>query len=180
VTRSDLAIQKSQKAKIIWLTGLSGSGKSTIANELAKQFFINGAHAFVLDGDNLRSGLNMDLGFTPDDRAENVRRVSEVAKLMVDAGLIVITALVSPFETDRQRARSLVSEEEFFEVYIDTPIEICRQRDSKGLYKKADIGQIPNFTGIGQEYEVPISPELVIDGRQPLQESIKLIMELFQ
>jgi bifunctional enzyme CysN/CysC len=180
VTRSDLAIQKSQKAKIIWLTGLSGSGKSTIANELAKQLFINGAHAFVLDGDNLRSGLNMDLGFTPDDRAENVRRVSEVAKLMVDAGLIVITALVSPFETDRQRARSLVSEEEFFEVYIDTPIEICRQRDSKGLYKKADIGQIPNFTGIGQEYEVPISPELVIDGRQPLQESIKLIMELLQ
>lgn len=180
VTRSDLAIQKSQKAKIIWLTGLSGSGKSTIANELAKQLFIKGAHAFVLDGDNLRSGLNMDLGFTPDDRAENVRRVSEVAKLMVDAGLIVITALVSPFETDRQRARSLVAEGEFFEVYIDTPIEICRQRDSKGLYKKAENGAIPNFTGIGQEYEVPINPELVIDGRQPLPESIKLIMELLQ
>lgn len=180
VGRSDRALQKSQKAQIIWLTGLSGSGKSTIANELAKQLFAQGAHAYVLDGDNLRSGLNMDLGFTPEDRAENVRRVSEVAKLMLDAGLIVITALVSPFEADRQRARSLVDAGEFTEVFIDTPIEICRQRDPKGLYKKADSGKIPNFTGIGQEYEVPRNPELVIDGTKPLLESVKFIMELLR
>ena len=180
VGRSDRAHQKSQKAQIIWLTGLSGSGKSSIANELAKQLFAQGAHAYVLDGDNLRSGLNMDLGFTPEDRAENVRRVSEVAKLMLDAGLIVITALVSPFEADRQRARSLVDAGEFTEVFIDTPIEICRQRDPKGLYKKADSGKIPNFTGIGQEYEVPRNPELVIDGTRPLLESVKFIMELLR
>ena len=180
VGRSDRALQKSQKAQIIWLTGLSGSGKSTIANELAKQLFAQGAHAYVLDGDNLRSGLNMDLGFTPEDRAENVRRVSEVAKLMLDAGLIVITALVSPFEADRQRARSLVDAGEFTEVFIDTPIEICRQRDPKGLYKKADSGKIPNFTGIGQEYEVPRNPELVIDGTKPLLESVKFIMDLLR
>ena len=180
VGRNDRALQKSQKAQIIWLTGLSGSGKSTVANELAKQLFAQGAHAYVLDGDNLRSGLNMDLGFTPEDRAENVRRVSEVAKLMVDAGLIVITALVSPFESDRQRARSLVEQGEFLEIFIDTPIDICRARDPKGLYKKADGGKIPNFTGVGQEYEIPSKPELVIDGTKPLLESVKLIMELIQ
>ena len=180
VARSDRSLQKSQKAQIIWLTGLSGSGKSTIANELAKQLFAQGFHAYVLDGDNLRSGLNMDLGFTPEDRAENVRRVSEVAKLMLDSGLIVITALVSPFETDRQRARSLVEEGEFMEIFIDTPIEICRARDPKGLYKKADRGKIPNFTGIGQEYEVPLHPELVIDGTKPLLDSVKLIMARIQ
>jgi bifunctional enzyme CysN/CysC len=176
VKRSDRALQKSQKAQIIWLTGLSGSGKSTIANELAKQLFALGKHAYVLDGDNLRSGINMDLGFTPEDRAENVRRVSEVAKLMLDAGLIVIVALVSPNESDRQRARSLVGEDEFTEVYVQTPIEICRARDPKGLYKKADSGVIPNFTGVGQEYEVPSQPELVIDGTKPILDCVKLIM----
>jgi bifunctional enzyme CysN/CysC len=122
----------------------------------------------------------MDLGFTPQDRAENVRRVSEVAKLMLDAGLIVIIALVSPFETDRQRARSLVEEGEFLEIFVDTPIEICRSRDPKGLYKKADSGKIPNFTGVGQEYEVPSKPELVIDGTKPILESVKLITDLIQ
>jgi bifunctional enzyme CysN/CysC len=180
VLRSDRALQKSQKAQIIWLTGLSGSGKSTIANELAKQLFAQGFHAYVLDGDNLRSGLNMDLSFTPEDRAENVRRVSEVAKLMVDAGLIVIIALVSPFETDRLRARSLVEEGEFLEIFVDTPIEICRARDPKGLYKKADSGKIPNFTGVGQEYEVPSKPELIIDGTKPILDSVKLITDLIQ
>lgn len=176
IDKSQRAIQKSQRARVVWLTGLSGSGKSTIANELANQLFANDFHAYVLDGDNLRSGLTMDLGFTPEDRAENVRRVSEVAKLMVDAGLIVIIALVSPYESDRQRARSLFEENEFLEVFVNTPIEICRERDPKGLYKKADSGLIPNFTGVGQEYEVPKHPDLVVDGSDSVLEVAKEIL----
>jgi len=177
ITKKERALQKFQRARMIWLTGLSGAGKSTIADELAKQLYQKGSHAYVLDGDNLRLGLNYDLGFTQEDRAENVRRVSEVAKLMVDAGLIVIIALVSPYESDRQRARSLVEPDEFLEVYVQTPIEICRLRDSKGLYKKADSGVIPNFTGIGQEYEVPVNPDLILDGTKPISESVRLIIE---
>jgi bifunctional enzyme CysN/CysC len=168
---------KNQKARAIWLTGLSGSGKSTIANELAKRLHTIGMHAYVLDGDNLRMGLNVDLGFTPEDRAENVRRVSEVAKLMVDAGLIVITALVSPFEADRQRARSIFDDGDFIEVFVDTPVEVCISRDPKGLYKKAKDGQIPNFTGIGQDYERPSNPELVLDGTADVDANIKIILE---
>jgi len=168
---------KNQKAKVIWLTGLSGSGKSTIANVLAKRLHALGMHAYVLDGDNLRLGLNVDLGFTPEDRAENVRRTSEVAKLMVDAGLIVITALVSPFEADRQRARSIFEDGEFIEVFIDTPVDICISRDPKGLYKKAKDGEIPNFTGVGQEYERPSQPELALDGTADIEENTKLIVE---
>ena len=168
---------KNQKAKVIWLTGLSGSGKSTIANVLAKRLHALGMHAYVLDGDNLRMGLNVDLGFTPEDRAENVRRVSEVAKLMVDAGLIVITALVSPFEADRQRARSIFDDGDFIEVFVDTPVDICISRDPKGLYKKAKDGQIPNFTGIGQDYEKPSQPELVLDGTADTEANTKAILE---
>ena len=168
---------KNQKARAIWLTGLSGSGKSTIANELAKRLHANGMHAYVLDGDNLRMGLNVDLGFTPEDRAENVRRVSEVAKLMVDAGLIVITALVSPFEADRQRARSIFEDGDFIEVFVDTPVDVCISRDPKGLYKKAKDGQIPNFTGIGQDYERPTKADLVLDGTADVDANTKAIME---
>ena len=168
---------KNQKAKVIWLTGLSGSGKSTIANVLAKRLHALGMHAYVLDGDNLRMGLNVDLGFTPEDRAENVRRVSEVAKLMVDAGLIVITALVSPFEADRQRARSIFDEGDFIEVFVDTPVDVCISRDPKGLYKKAKDGQIPNFTGIGQDYEKPSQPELILDGTADTEANTKAILE---
>ncbi len=168
---------KNQKAKVIWLTGLSGSGKSTIANVLAKRLHALGMHAYVLDGDNLRMGLNVDLGFTPEDRAENVRRTSEVAKLMVDAGLIVITALVSPFEADRQRARSIFDEGDFIEVFVDTPVDVCISRDPKGLYKKAKDGQIPNFTGIGQEYEKPSQPELILDGTADTDANTKIILE---
>jgi bifunctional enzyme CysN/CysC len=168
---------KNQKAKVIWLTGLSGSGKSTIANVLAKRLHALGMHAYVLDGDNLRMGLNVDLGFTPEDRAENVRRVSEVAKLMVDAGLIVITALVSPFEADRQRARSIFSAGDFIEVFVDTPVDVCISRDPKGLYKKAKDGQIPNFTGIGQDYEKPSKPELILDGTADTEANTKAILE---
>jgi bifunctional enzyme CysN/CysC len=168
---------KNQKAKVIWLTGLSGSGKSTIANVLAKRLHALGMHAYVLDGDNLRMGLNVDLGFTPEDRAENVRRTSEVAKLMVDAGLIVITALVSPFEADRQRARSIFNDGDFIEVFVDTPVDTCISRDPKGLYKKAKDGQIPNFTGIGQDYEKPSQPELILDGTADTEANTTIILE---
>ena len=178
VNKAQRSAQKNQKGRVIWLTGLSGSGKSTIANALETSLFANGAHCYVLDGDNLRHGLNMDLGFTPEDRAENVRRVSEVAKLMVDAGLIVITALVSPFAADRNRAKSIFEEGEFLEVFVDTPIEICQQRDPKGLYKKSAAGEIPNFTGINQEYEAPTNPDLVLDGTASLEENIEKLIKL--
>jgi bifunctional enzyme CysN/CysC len=178
ITKAQRGALKSQKARVIWLTGLSGSGKSTIANALEQRLFASGAHAYVLDGDNLRLGLNMDLGFTPEDRAENVRRVSEVAKLMVDAGLIVITALVSPFEVDRQRAKSIFEDGEFIEVFVDTPVETCRSRDPKGLYKKSAAGEIPNFTGVGQDYERPISPDLHLDGTVSVTDSVEKIIKI--
>lgn len=178
ITKAQRGVQKSQKARVIWLTGLSGSGKSTIANALEQRLFASGAHAYVLDGDNLRLGLNMDLGFTPEDRAENVRRVSEVAKLMVDAGLIVITALVSPFEVDRQRAKSIFDDGEFMEVFVDTPVETCRSRDPKGLYKKSAAGQIPNFTGVGQDYERPLAPDLHLDGTASVADNVEKIIKI--
>ena len=178
VNKSQRSAIKNQKARVIWLTGLSGSGKSTIANALEKALFANGAHCYVLDGDNLRLGLNMDLGFTPEDRAENVRRVSEVAKILVDAGLIVITALVSPFETDRNQAKSRFEDGEFLEVFVNTPVEICQTRDPKGLYKKSAAGEIPNFTGIGQDYEIPTHPDLVLDGTASVEENVAKLVKL--
>ena len=177
VDKSARESAKNQRAKLIWLTGLSGSGKSTIANALEKRLHSLGMHAYVLDGDNLRMGLNVDLGFTPEDRAENVRRVSEVGKLMIDAGLIVITALVSPFEVDRQRARSIFNEGDFIEVFVDTPVDICISRDPKGLYKKASQGQIPNFTGVGQDYERPTQPELTLNGQEDVLVSTEQILK---
>jgi len=177
ITKSVRSAQKNQKSRTVWLTGLSGSGKSTIANALEKRLLAQGAHAYVLDGDNLRLGINMDLGFTPEDRAENVRRTSEVAKLMVDAGLIVITALISPFEVDRQRAKSIFQDGEFLEVFVDTPVEICQSRDPKGLYKKSAAGEIPNFTGVGQDYERPARPDLILDGTRLVNENVDLIMK---
>ena len=178
VDKAKRSAQKNQKGRVIWLTGLSGSGKSTIANALETTLFANGAHCYVLDGDNLRLGLNMDLGFTAEDRAENVRRVSEVAKLMVDAGLIVITALVSPFAADRNRAKSIFEEGEFLEVFVDTPVEICQQRDPKGLYKKSAAGELPNFTGISQDYEAPLNPDLVLDGTASLEDNIAKLIKI--
>ncbi len=178
VDKAQRSAQKAQKARVVWLTGLSGSGKSTIANALEKRLFASGAHAYVLDGDNLRLGLNMDLGFTQEDRAENVRRVSEVAKLMVDAGLIVISALVSPFAVDRERAKSRFDDGEFLEIFIDTPVEECRARDPKGLYKKSAAGDIPNFTGVGQDYERPTNPDLHLDGTAPIEENVEKILKI--
>ena len=163
VSKESRAEQKSQTPKIIWFTGLSGSGKSSIANILEKKLQALGKHTITLDGDNMRHGLNRDLGFTAADRVENIRRVGEVAKLMVNSGLICITSFISPFESERKMARSLVSENEFIEVFIDTPLSVCEERDVKGLYAKARSGQIPNFTGISSPYEQPEKPEIRID-----------------
>lgn len=149
-----------QKAKVIWMTGLSGSGKTTLAYLLERELLNQGKICFVLDGDNLRSGLNADLGFTESDRRENIRRAGEISKLFVDAGIILITSFISPFRADRNKIRSLFQAGEFFEVYINSPLEICEQRDPKGLYKKARAGEISAFTGIDSPYESPDSPEL--------------------
>jgi bifunctional enzyme CysN/CysC len=179
IDREARAAQKSQKAKVIWLTGLSGSGKSTIANALEKKLFSLGMHAYVLDGDNIRLGLNKDLGFTREDRAENVRRVSEVARLLYDAGLVTIVALVSPYAGDRAQAKSLFPEGDFAEVWVKTPAEVCAERDPKGLYKKAATGELPNLTGVGQEYEAPEEADLVLDGTQETEYNLELLVSKF-
>ena len=163
VSKNTRAQQKGQKPAILWFTGLSGSGKSTIGNLVEKKLHAMGRHTYLLDGDNVRHGLNRDLGFTDADRVENIRRVAETAKLFVDAGLLVIVTFISPFRSERRMARDLVGEGEFLEVFIDTPIEICRQRDPKGLYKKADAGQLKNFTGVDSPYEAPEHAELKVD-----------------
>ncbi|HWD25606.1 MAG TPA: sulfate adenylyltransferase subunit CysN [Rhizomicrobium sp.] len=155
--------QKSQKPAVLWFTGLSGSGKSTIANLVERALYAEGRHTYLLDGDNVRHGLNRDLGFTDADRVENIRRVGEASKLFVDAGLIVLTAFISPFRSERRMARELLGEGEFIEVFVDTPLEICMQRDPKGLYQKAKAGEIKNFTGISSPYEAPEAPELRIE-----------------
>ena len=179
IDREARAAQKNQKAQVIWLTGLSGSGKSTIADALERKLFSLGMHAYVLDGDNIRLGLNKDLGFTREDRAENVRRVSEVAHNLYDAGLITIVALVSPYAEDRAQAKTLFPEGDFAEVWIKTSAELCAERDPKGLYKKAAAGELPNLTGVGQEYEVPESAELVIDGAKPVEDSVGILFDRF-
>ena len=164
VTRDVRAAQKGQKASVVWLTGLSGSGKSTIADLVDQKLVARGRHTFLLDGDNVRHGLNRDLGFTDADRVENIRRVAEVARLMADAGLIVLVSFISPFRAERDTARELVGAGAFVEVFVDTPLEICEARDVKGLYAKARAGAIPNFTGISSPYVPPETPELRIDG----------------
>jgi bifunctional enzyme CysN/CysC len=163
VNKAVRASAKGQKACVLWFTGLSGAGKSTIANLVEKRLHSGGRHTYLLDGDNVRHGLNKDLGFTDADRVENIRRIAEVAKLMVDAGLIVATAFISPFRAERQMARSLLGEGEFVEVFVDTPLGVAEQRDPKGLYKKARRGDLKNFTGIDSPYEAPERPEIRID-----------------
>lgn len=163
IDKTARAALKTQKPCLLWFTGLSGSGKSTIANLLEKRLHAMGRHTYLLDADNVRHGLNKDLGFTEEDRVENIRRVAEVGKLMVDAGLIVVASFISPFRSERQMARELLDAGEFIEVFVDTSLEECEKRDPKGLYKKARAGKIPNFTGIDSPYEPPVSPELSID-----------------
>ena len=163
ITKDDRSKLKNQKACVLWFTGLSGAGKSTIANALDKKLHEMGKHTYLLDGDNVRHGLSKDLGFTNEDRVENLRRVAEVSKLMVDAGLIVISAFISPFKSERQMARDLFTEGEFLEIFIDTPLEVAEQRDVKGLYKKARMGELKNFTGIDSPYERPEAPDIHLD-----------------
>ena len=177
ITREFRAQQKGQTPKTIWLTGLSGSGKSTLANELEKRLVALGKHTMLLDGDNVRMGLNKNLGFKEADRIENIRRIAEVAKLMNDAGLIVITSFISPYVRDRRNAREIIGDDSFIEVYVSTPVEECEKRDVKGLYKKARTGEIPNFTGISSPYEVPEHPEVTIDTTgKSLEDSVDYVM----
>ncbi|MCF6204717.1 MAG: adenylyl-sulfate kinase [Methylococcaceae bacterium] len=162
VTKDERAKQKQQRPCILWFTGLSGSGKSTISGAVEQKLFELGYHTYLLDGDNVRHGLNKDLAFSDGDRVENIRRVGELSKLMIDAGLLVMTAFISPFKADREMVRNLVQQHEFIEIYMDTPLKVCEQRDPKGLYKKARNGEIKNFTGISSDYESPELPEIVI------------------
>ncbi len=173
--------QKGQKASVLWFTGLSGSGKSTIANLVEKKLHAMNKHTYLLDGDNVRHGLNKDLGFTDADRVENIRRVGETSKLMVDAGLITLVSFISPFRSERQMARGLLEDGEFLEVFVDTPLEICEARDIKGLYKKARAGEIKNFTGIDSAYERPENAEIIIDGaKQSPEDAADHIIEILK
>ncbi len=178
VDKQARAALKGQKGKVIWMTGLSGSGKSTIANGVEQALHAQGKHTFILDGDNVRHGLNQDLGFTDADRVENIRRTAEVAKLMVEAGLIVITAFISPFRSERDMARALFEDDEFVEVFLDVPLEVAEQRDPKGLYRKARRGELPHFTGIDSPYETPETAELRIPtGEMSLEESVEQVLK---
>ncbi len=181
VTKQERAQLKNQNPCVVWLTGLSGSGKSTFANALEQELVNRGFHTFLLDGDNLRCGLNRDLGFCEASRIENVRRVGEVAKLFVEAGLIVIVALIAPFKRDRDFARGLVCDNEFIEVFMDTPLSVCEERDVKGLYKKARRGEIENFTGISSAYEQPQNADITFKGSGVcVSDNVNLMLELLR
>ena len=162
VSRDLRNIRNGHKSFVVWLSGLSGSGKSTLASDVEQILWEKGLNTYILDGDNVRHGLNNDLGFTDADRVENIRRVAEVAKLMVDAGVVVLTAFISPFRSERRMARERFADDEFVEIFVDTPLEVAEARDPKGLYKKARRGEIPNFTGIDSPYEAPENPEIRI------------------
>jgi bifunctional enzyme CysN/CysC len=163
---------KDQKACVLWFTGLSGAGKSTISNLVEQKLHAMGKHTYLLDGDNVRLGLNRDLGFTEANRIENIRRVAEVARLMVDAGLIVLTAFISPFRAERDLARRLLEPDEFVEIYVDTPLEVAERRDPKGLYKRARRGELTNFTGFDSPYEAPLAAELRLPGASDSAEAL--------
>jgi len=166
ITRADRETQHGHQGVVLWFTGLSGSGKSTLAGALEQALFSLGVSTYLLDGDNVRHGLCRDLGFSDEDRRENIRRVGEVSKLMVDAGLVVLTAFISPHKVERETVRAQLAEGQFIEIFVDTPLETCEARDPKGLYKKARAGELKNFTGIDSIYQAPESPEIHIDGEQ--------------
>lgn len=181
VSKADRRRLNEHSSFTIWLTGLSGAGKSTIASALEKTLHESGVRTYLLDGDNLRHGLNDDLGFSEEARKENIRRASEVAKLFVDAGMVVIVGLISPMREDRERARERFEKDEFFEVFIDCPIEVCAERDPKGLYRRAMAGEIKNFTGVSAAYEPPLQPELRIESnRYSVSDSVGEILQLLE
>ncbi len=178
ITRTQRANQKCQHPCLLWFTGLSGSGKSTIANALDVALHNRGYHTFLLDGDNVRHGLNKDLGFDEEDRVENIRRIGEVSKLFTDAGLIVLSAFISPFASDRLLVRNLFPEGEFIEVFMNTPLDVCEERDPKGLYRKARAGAIKNFTGIDSPYEAPDRPDIALDtGEQSVEACVESLVD---
>src|SRR5205823_1002156 len=180
ITAQARAARLGHRGAVVWFTGLSGAGKSTIAQALERELFARGMHTYVLDGDNIRHGLNSNLGFSPEDRVENIRRVSEVAKLMADSGVVAITAFISPYRLDRRRAReiALSGNAEFIEVFVDAPLEVCEARDPKNLYKKARAGEIRQFTGIDAPYEAPDDAEIVVcTDAQTVNESVATILE---
>ncbi len=178
VTKENRQQQKGHKSAILWFTGLSGSGKSTISVALETALYSKGFHTYRLDGDNVRHGLNNNLGFSPEDRTENIRRIGEVSKLMVDAGLFTLTAFISPYVEDRDQVRGLVATDEFIEIYVKASLETCEQRDPKGLYKKARLGEIKGFTGIDAPYEEPNQAEIVIDTNQSsIEASVEVIID---
>ena len=177
VTRADREKLGGHRGCTIWLTGLSGSGKSTIAVDLEKRLFERGAHTYILDGDNIRHGLNKNLGFSPADRTENIRRIGEVAKLFTDAGVVAVTAFISPYRADRDQVRALMSDGDFIEIHVDCPVEVCEGRDVKGLYKKARAGEIKEFTGISAPYEAPEKAELTIKSHElSVEQSVATIL----
>lgn len=177
VTRIRREALNGHRGAILWFTGLSGAGKSTLAHAVEEELHQNGYRTFVLDGDNIRHGLCSDLGFTPEDRIENIRRVGEVAKLFMQAGIIVLTAFISPYRVERERVRGLVEHGDFIEIYCDSPVEICESRDVKGLYKKARAGLIPEFTGISSPYESPLNPELIVStGKTSLESCVQQVI----
>jgi adenylylsulfate kinase len=181
VSREDRENNHGHKGVVVWFTGLSASGKSTVAHYLEKLLFNNGCHTYTFDGDNVRHGLCCDLGFNEEDRVENIRRIGEMVKLFVDAGIIAITAFISPYQRDREKIRSLLEKDRFIEIFVDCPIEECEKRDKKGIYTKARSGEIKNFTGISAPYERPKSPELVIQSdREESLEAAKRIFELLK
>src|SRR6478609_9339111 len=166
-----------QRAKLIWFTGLSGSGKSTLAVQLEAHLYARGFSTYLLDGDNIRTGLNKDLSFTDEGRVENIRRIGEVAKLMLDAGVIVLSAFISPFKADRDQVKKIVGDENYIEVFVDTPLEVCEQRDVKGLYKKARAGEVKNFTGINSPYERPERPNVILPTHQvSIEQSMEILL----
>jgi len=178
VTHEARILRNGHQAAILWFTGLSGAGKSTLAQAVEKELFQRRCHTYILDGDNIRFGLNRDLGFSPEDRTENIRRIGEVAKLMMDAGTICLTAFISPYRVDRQGAREIAPEGKFIEVYTKCSLEVCESRDPKGLYKKARAGQIPEFTGISAPYEEPEAPELVVEtDKYTVQQCVRQVID---
>ncbi|TMN21751.1 adenylyl-sulfate kinase [Lentibacillus cibarius] len=181
VTKAHRQQLNNRKSAVVWFTGLSGSGKSTISVELEKELHNMGVRTYRLDGDNIRHGLNKNFGFSPEDRKENIRRIGEVSKLMVDAGLFTLSAFISPYREDRDEVRALVEDGEFIEVFVDASVETCEERDPKGLYKKARAGEIKGFTGIDAPYEAPVNPEVTVDtDKQSLEESVQTIVAYLQ